>query len=111
MAARLVGLYGSRADAVAALVARDPALGATLGGGHAIAAEVVLAFEEEMATSLADCLMRRTMLGLDADLGAGVLDGALRVAAEQLGWDAVRCAAERAGFLAETAALRRPLQR
>ncbi len=111
VAARLVGLYGSRADAVAALVARDPALGASLGSAHAIAAEIVFAFEEEMATSLADCLMRRTMLGLEADLGAGVLDGALRVAAEQLGWDAARCMAERTGFLVETAALRRPLQR
>ena len=107
----LVDAAGAWADAVAALVARDPALGASLGSAHAIAAEIVFAFEEEMATSLADCLMRRTMLGLEADLGAGVLDGALRVAAEQLGWDAARCMAERTGFLVETAALRRPLQR
>ncbi|CAG0937848.1 glycerol-3-phosphate dehydrogenase [Gammaproteobacteria bacterium] len=111
VAARLVGLYGSRADGVAALVAREPALAATLGNGTAIAAEVVHAFEEEFATSLADCLMRRTMLGLGADLGASVLDEALRVAAQQLGWDAGRCEAERAGFLAETAALRLPVQR
>jgi len=106
VATRLVGLYGSRAADVAALVGRDSGLAAPLGSGHAIAAEVVFAFEAELATTLADCLMRRTMLGLGPDLGATVLDEALGVAAGYLGWDAARRATERAGVLAETAALR-----
>lgn len=110
VATRLVRLYGSRADGVADLVLRERGLGATLGQGNAIGAEIVFAFEAEMAASLADCLMRRTMLGLGADLAASVLDDALRVAEGQLGWNAARCAAERQAVLDETAALAVPAQ-
>jgi glycerol-3-phosphate dehydrogenase len=109
-AARLTGLYGARAAAVAKLVHRVPALGAEIcARTHALGAEIVFSFEEEMAVSLADSLMRRTMLGLGADLGANVLPAALAVARDHLGWGAARLAEERQRFEAETAALRAPL--
>jgi glycerol-3-phosphate dehydrogenase len=106
-AARLVGLYGARAAEVADLVRRDPALGAGIcGRSHALAAEIVFSFESEMARTMADCLMRRTMLGLGADLGAAVLPRALAVARSQLGWSAARVDEEARLVAAETAALR-----
>lgn len=106
-AARLVGLYGARATEVAALVRREPALGAEIcGRSHALAAEIVFSFESEMAGTLADCLMRRTMLGLGADLGAAALPAALATARTHLGWNEARLAEEGRRFAAETAALR-----
>ena len=43
---------------------------------------VVFSFENEMAKTLADCFLRRTMRGLEGDLGLGDLETAVRV----LGW-------------------------
>ncbi|MBW7930924.1 MAG: glycerol-3-phosphate dehydrogenase [Gammaproteobacteria bacterium] len=108
IATRLVGLYGGRAAGIGELVMHERGLATPLGNSGAIAAELVFAFEAEMAGSLADCLMRRTMLGLAPDRGAGVLEDALAVCAASLGWDGARRAAERAGFLAEVAALQPP---
>jgi glycerol-3-phosphate dehydrogenase len=107
---RLTGLYGARAAELAAIVRRAPALGAEICvTTHAVAAEIVFAFEAELAATLADCLMRRTMLGLGRDLGAAVLPRALDVAREHLGWSETRIAEERLQFAAETAALRSAL--
>jgi glycerol-3-phosphate dehydrogenase len=72
---------------------------------HALAAEVVFAFEYEKATGMADVLARRCMAGLAPDLGLAALESGLRVAAEQMGWDEVRCQKERQGYLAEVARL------
>jgi glycerol-3-phosphate dehydrogenase len=111
-ALRLTGLYGARAIEVAGLTRRDPALGAEIcPRTHAIAAEVVFAFETEMATTLADCLMRRTMLGLGADLGAAALPRVAAVACHHLGWSAERTAVEVGRCADETAALRRSVVR
>jgi len=105
-AARLAGLYGARAADVAALVTRERRLAAPLvAGGAAIAAEIVFAFEAELAATLGDCLLRRTMLGLGADRAAAALPAALAVARDHLGWDAARCVAEAEGFAREAAAL------
>ena len=43
---------------------------------------VAYSFEYEMAKTLADCFLRRTMRGLQGDLGLGELDTAVR----ELGW-------------------------
>jgi len=65
--ARLLGLYGTRAAEVAALVRADPALGEPIDPETgAIAAEVVHAVDHEGARALDDILWRRTMLGLEA---------------------------------------------
>jgi glycerol-3-phosphate dehydrogenase len=107
-AVRLAGLYGTRALGLADLIRREPALGAGIGG-DAVAAEIVFAFEAELAVTLADCLMRRTMLGLGRDLGAAALPRALDVVRDHLGWDSARLAEERVRFEHETAALRSAL--
>lgn len=105
--ARLAGVYGARAIEVAALARSEPALAEALPGQPgAIGAEIVFAFESDLAVTLADCLMRRTMLGLAPDLGAAALPAALGIARRHLGWDATRAAEEQAGFERETAALR-----
>ncbi len=106
-AARLTRLYGARALEVAELIRRAPALGSEIcSDSHALAAEIVFAFETELAATLADCLMRRTMLGLGRDLGAVVLPRAIEVCRDQLGWNAGRIAEETQRFRSETAALR-----
>jgi glycerol-3-phosphate dehydrogenase len=107
VATRLTGLYGARAMHLADLIAADPALGREIcATSHAVAAEIVFAFEEEMAVTMADCLMRRTMLGLGADLGAAVLPAALAAARAHLGWSAERAAEEERGVVGETDRLR-----
>ena len=55
-----------------------------------LADEVVFSFEHEMAKTLADCFLRRTMRGLDADLGAGDLEAAAEVGVRMLGWSEER---------------------
>ena len=107
---RLTGLYGARAVDVGDIIAREPSLGAEIcPRNHAVAAEIVFAFEAEMAVTLADCLMRRTMLGLDHDLGAAALPRALDVARDHLGWEAARVEEERQRFADEAGALRSAL--
>ena len=100
----LYAVYGSRAPQVAALTRDAPELGqpiCTITG--ALSAEVVFAVREEFAVSLADILLRRSMVGLGPDLGRAAVPAALRVAASHLGWDAARCQAEEAAYLAEIA--------
>lgn len=47
---------------------------------------IVFSFEHEMAKTLADCFLRRTMRGLDGDLGLGDLEVAVEVGVRVLGW-------------------------
>ncbi len=66
----------------------------------AIGAEVVLAFRDEMAETLADTLLRRTMVGMGPTVGLGDDAAAARVAERHLGWDAGRVAREIAAYRA-----------
>ncbi len=52
----------------------------------AVAAQVVFAFKHELAQTLADCLLRRTMVGLNSSLGVGADEAAAKVAQKHLGW-------------------------
>jgi glycerol-3-phosphate dehydrogenase len=102
----LYAVYGSRALHVAALTRDTPALAeviCTISG--ALGAEVVFAVREEFAVTLADILLRRSMVGLGPDLGRAAVPAALRVAKRHLGWDDARCEAEESGYLAEIALL------
>jgi glycerol-3-phosphate dehydrogenase len=64
-ARHLVNRYGRRARDVAAYLARDPALAEPVVAGEPdLRAELVYQREEEMAIREADCLLRRTRLGL-----------------------------------------------
>ncbi len=98
----LLRVYGTRAADVVALIDLKPALGEEIcPATHCLAAEVVFAFEEELATTLADVLARRCMLGLAPDLGRGALSAAAEVGRRHLGWDAARVDAEQRRYLKE----------
>ncbi len=51
-----------------------------------IGAEILYAFRREMAQTLADVLLRRTMVGLGPRVGLDVDEAAAEVAAKHLGW-------------------------
>jgi glycerol-3-phosphate dehydrogenase len=103
----LVAVYGSRALLVKALADQVPALGAAIcPHSHAIGAEIVFAVESEMATSLADVLLRRTMVGLSPDQGREALPSALRIARDFLGWSDARIEEEERMYLREIDRLR-----
>ncbi len=95
VAERLAGLYGTRAAEVLRAAGDDPDLLRPLGGeAPTVGAELVLAFRAELAGSLADAFLRRTMTGLAGDRGLGALDAALEVGRRHLGWDAERSGSE-----------------
>ncbi|HEY2964553.1 MAG TPA: glycerol-3-phosphate dehydrogenase/oxidase [Pyrinomonadaceae bacterium] len=75
-------IYGSRAKEVAEL--------ATRLNTNAQTAEIVFAFDSELAKTLADCFLRRTMVGLNADLGLGEIEAAAQVGRRFLGWSEER---------------------
>ena len=92
---RLLKLYGVRAPEVLALAEDDPELMEPLASevtveNGIIGAEVVWAFQEEMAETLADVLLRRTMVGYDANVALDVDEAAAEVAAKHRGWDEER---------------------
>jgi glycerol-3-phosphate dehydrogenase len=94
-AARLVKVYGVRALEVARLASDEPELLELISEETgSVAAEVVYSFREEAAVTLADCLLRRTMVGLNSRLGLDAVEAAARVARKFVGWDEARAASE-----------------
>jgi glycerol-3-phosphate dehydrogenase len=92
---RLIRIYGARAGEVLALANAEAELlepFSTVSG--AIGAEVVFSFREEMAQTLTDCLMRRTMLGFNASAGLDSVEAAASVGRKYLGWSEERAAHE-----------------
>ena len=106
-ARRLLRLYGSCAEDVAALVADEPVLGEVFDETTgAIGAEVIYALRSELATTLEDVLMRRTMVALGPTAGLGPDRAAAEVAVRHGGWDEERAQAEVAAFRERMQALR-----
>lgn len=94
-AARLLKVYGARAAEVERLARAHPELGEGISEETAsVGAEVVYAFQSELAQTLADCLLRRTMVGLNGRLGLDAAERAARLAQKFSGWDDVRAARE-----------------
>ncbi|HXQ70871.1 MAG TPA: glycerol-3-phosphate dehydrogenase [Pyrinomonadaceae bacterium] len=87
-------VYGSRAKELAELAQR-------LDDHDPLTAEIVFAFEKEFATTLADCFLRRTMIGLNADLGLGDIDRAAKIGKKFLGWTDERANREVEAYKAE----------
>lgn len=87
-------VYGSRAKKIAELAQR-------LDSEDPLTAEIVFAFEKEFATSLADCFLRRTMIGLNADLGLGDIERAAEIGKKFLGWTDERAKREVEAYKAE----------
>jgi glycerol-3-phosphate dehydrogenase len=84
---RLPRVYGTRASEILKLASRDTALLEIFDEETgAIAVEVIYSFQQESARTLADCLLRRTMVGLNSSLGVGADEAAARIAQKYLGW-------------------------
>ncbi len=96
---RLLGIYGSRTGELIQICNQDPDLLRTLRScGQTLKGEIVFAFECEMAHTLADCLLRRTMIGLREGLGAGIDVEAAAIGRRFLGWTEIRAKEEIAHY-------------
>jgi len=94
-AERLLSLYGVRSVEIVERVRADAALAEPFcRDTGAIAAELLLAFESEMAETLADVLLRRTLVGLGPRLGLDAVEHAAGLAQRYLGWHDERVADE-----------------
>jgi glycerol-3-phosphate dehydrogenase len=99
LAERLLRLYGARAPDVLELAGDDPSLRMPLSPSATaetglIGAEVLYAFRHELAQTLSDVLLRRTMVGLGPKVGLDVDEAASQVAVKHLGWDEERAQRE-----------------
>jgi glycerol-3-phosphate dehydrogenase len=92
---RCLRIYGTRAAVIRELIVQDASLGEVCDEETgALAAEVVFAFKHEGAQTLADCLLRRTMIGLNSSCGLAALAAVAGIAQQQLGWTAEKTTAE-----------------
>jgi glycerol-3-phosphate dehydrogenase len=88
---RLLRIYGTRASVIMELLANDASLAEVFDSeSGAIAAEVVLAFQHELAQTLSDCLLRRTMVGLNSSCGLDAVEAAASIGRKHLGWSESR---------------------
>ncbi|HXT61938.1 MAG TPA: glycerol-3-phosphate dehydrogenase [Pyrinomonadaceae bacterium] len=84
---RLLRIYGTRVSLLLDLIAEDPSLAKVFDSETgALSAEVVFAFAHEFATTLADCLLRRTMVGLNSSRGLAAVEAAGAIVRKYLGW-------------------------
>lgn len=92
---RLLHIYGTRSTTIAEMVASRPALGESFcPHTGAIKAEILFAIETEMACTLSDILLRRTMVGLNAQVGVGADEQGALVAQKYFGWSDERATDE-----------------
>jgi glycerol-3-phosphate dehydrogenase len=96
---RLLKLYGVRAAEVLRVGEDDPELLTPLSPivsveTAVIGAEVIWALREEMAETLSDVLLRRTMAGYGPRVGLDVAEAAAEVAVKHLGWEQERAERE-----------------
>jgi len=99
LAERLLKLYGARAPEVLEMAGDDPSLRMPLGPSATvesgvIGAEVLYAFRRELAQTLADVMLRRTMVGMGPSVGLDVDEAAAGVAVKHLGWSEDRAQSE-----------------
>ncbi|MDQ3862560.1 MAG: glycerol-3-phosphate dehydrogenase/oxidase [Actinomycetota bacterium] len=96
---RLLKLYGVRTAEVLKAGGDDPDLLTPLSPDVSVetalvGAEVIWALREEMAQTLSDVLLRRTMAGYGPRVGLDVAEAAAEVAVKHLGWDVERAERE-----------------
>ena len=101
----LADTYGMRGVDVAALVSKDPTLGARLVDGRPeILAQVDHAVARELARSLSDVMVRRTQLFFrDQEQGLGAAKVVAHRMAALLGWDTAHTAGELVAYQDEVA--------
>jgi glycerol-3-phosphate dehydrogenase len=99
---RLLRIHGTRSSLIIDLVNEDASLAEVFDPETGtIAAEVVMAFKHELAQTLADCLLRRTMVGLNSSCGLNAVEPVARIAQKFLGWSDSRAAEEIAAYREE----------
>jgi glycerol-3-phosphate dehydrogenase len=99
---RLSRIYGTRSALVLNLLADDSSLAEVFDSKTgAIAAEVIFAFKHELAQTLSDCLLRRTMVGLNSTCGLAAAPAAAKIAQKHLGWSESRVDQETAAYRQE----------
>jgi len=92
---RFLGIYGTRAVDVLKIAEEDAELKRIFDAETgAIGAEIVLAFRAELAETLSDCLLRRTMVGLNSTAGLEAVENAAQLARQFLGWTESRAEQE-----------------
>lgn len=104
-AERLGRIYGARATEVLELGRDSSELLEPVDGSGVMGAEVVFALRFELAHTLADVLMRRTMVGTEAAMLPTTAVACAVIAAKHLDWSAERAAAEVHRFNAEVSEL------
>jgi glycerol-3-phosphate dehydrogenase len=96
---RLLRIYGTRASLLLKLIAEDESLAKVFDSETgALSAEVIFAFTQEFATTLADCLLRRTMVGLNSSRGLAAVEAAGAIGRKNLGWTERRVEDEIAAY-------------
>lgn len=99
VADRLLRIYGTRALEVVELIAEGDDLKEPISHATgAIGAEVLMSFGREMAETLGDCLLRRTMIGLGPAAGLDADEATAQVAQKYLGWCESRAKREVAAY-------------
>lgn len=95
IAERLLRIYGTRAGEVLEMAGEDEELKQPFSAeSDAIGAEVLMSFRREMAETLTDCLMRRTLVGLGRACGLDADMAAAKIAVKFLGWSDARASRE-----------------
>jgi len=101
---RLLRIYGTRASLLLDLISEDASLARSFDDETgALVAEIVFAFRHELATTLADCFLRRTMVGLNSSCGLTAIEGAAAIAMRYFGWSKERLELETASYKEEIA--------
>lgn len=92
---RLLRVYGTRATDVLEIAKEGDDLRESFSPETgAIGAEVLMSFRVERAQTLGDCLLRRTMVGLNARVGLDAVEAAAKIAQKYLDWTKARAAQE-----------------
>lgn len=87
----LISLYAERAADIIRLIHQRPELQQPVAADtETLGAEIVYVIHEEMATRLADAVIRRTTLGSAGRPGQEAVAACARLAAGELGWDDAR---------------------
>ena len=96
---RLLRVYGVRAAEVLEFAREDPELLKPFSSETgAIGAEILMSFQGEMAQTLTDCLLRRTMVGMDSAVGLDADKEAAKIAQKHLGWCETKALQEVAAY-------------
>ncbi len=97
---RFLGIYGTRAVDVLKIAGEDAELKRIFDAETgAMGAEIVMAFRDELAETLSDCLLRRTMVGLNSRAGLEAVENAAQVGRQFLGWTESRAEKEIEAYL------------